>query len=92
MPLIGDQGFTLVPPGYPEASSRGHSRGQFFRGHSRGRFDMEFSCGMYINLPEFCLQFLGPWMALNDGQDVQGGQGLTLVPLGHPGAVFEAVI
>ena len=30
-------------------------------------------------------------MALIDGQDVQGGQGFTLVPLGHPGAAFEAV-
>ena len=30
-------------------------------------------------------------MALVDGQDVQGGQGLTLVPPGHPEAAFEAV-
>ena len=31
-------------------------------------------------------------MALIDGQDVQGGQGFTLVPLGHPGAAFEAAV
>ena len=30
--------------------------------------------------------------ALNDGQDFQGGQGLTLVPPGHPEAAFEAVV
>ena len=37
------------------------------------------------------LEFFWPRMALIDGQDVQGGHGLTLVPLGHPGAVFEAI-
>ena len=37
------------------------------------------------------LEFFWPRMALINGQDVQGGHGLTLVPLGHPGAVFEAI-
>ena len=37
------------------------------------------------------LEFLGPWMALNDGQDVQRGQDLTLIPPGYLEAAFEAV-
>ena len=54
-------------------------------------FDTEFLRNTCSDLTNFGLEFLGPRMALDDGQDVQGGQGLTLVPPGHPEAAFEAV-
>ena len=43
------------------------------------------------DLTDFGLECLGPLTAPIDGPDVQGDQGLTLVPQGHPGAAFEAV-
>ena len=43
------------------------------------------------DLTDFGLECLGPLTTPIDGPDVQGGQGLTLVPHGHPGATFEAV-
>ena len=54
-------------------------------------FDTGFFCTACSDLTNFSLEFLGAWMALLDGQDVQGSKGLTLVPPGHPEAAFEAV-
>ena len=45
-------------------------------------FDTGFFCIACNDLTNFSLEFLGAWMALIDGQDVQGSKGLTLVPPG----------
>ena len=52
---------------------------------------MEGLRNVCIDLSNFGLNFFGPRMGLIESQSVQGGKGLTLVPPGHPKAVFEAV-
>ena len=52
---------------------------------------MEGLRNVCIDLSNFGLNFFRPRMGLIDGQSIQGGKGLTLVPPGYPKAVFEAV-
>ena len=50
---------------------------------------MEGLRNVCIDLSNFGLNFFGPRMGLIESQSAQGGKGLTLVPPGHPKAVFE---
>ena len=50
---------------------------------------MEGLRSVCIDLSNFGLDFFRLRMGLIDSQSIQGGKGLTLVPPGHPKAVFE---